>query len=71
MGAFGRNRTKSSKSTYRVTGKRKSNAGTKKKFFERGYGFAYGYVRSKPPKRSQKNTYAQISNEYFKYGRYK
>ena len=48
MGAFGRNRTKSSKSTYRVTGMRKRNTGTKKKFSERGYGFAYGYARTKP-----------------------
>ena len=70
MGTFGRYRTSSRKRTYRSSNKRRGKS-TLKEARARGYGFAYGYVRTKPKKQTNSNTYAQISNEYFRYGRYK
>ena len=70
MSSFGRYRTISSKRRYRISNKRRGKS-TLKEARTRGYGFAYGYVRTKPKKQTNRNTYAQISNEYFRYGRYK
>lgn len=47
MGAFGRNRTVSTKHKYRARDKRTGKS-TLNKVRSRGYGFAYGYVRTKP-----------------------
>ena len=67
MGAFGRNRTISSKKKYRASKNRRGKSSLRKIRF-RGYGFAYGYVRKN--NKPQRSSYARVSDEYFKYGRY-
>ena len=67
---LGRYRTSGTKRRYRTSNKRRGKS-TLKKARSRGYGFAYGYVRTKPKNHTKRNTYADVSNEYFKYGKYK
>ena len=69
MGAFGRNRISSLKHTYRGKHKSRSSRNALKEMRSRGYGFAYGYVRKN--NKPQRSSYARVSDEYFKYGRYK
>ena len=66
---LGRYRTSGTRRRYRTSNKRRGKS-TLKKARSRGYGFAYGYIRTKP-KKNNKNTYASVSNEYFRYGKYR